>query len=91
MVVIPGRNAPTSSTSTTSGRSRCTVSPSIAVVLFHGWFARPGPYTVLVAILGVAAVNTSLLFAPAALASLIVAGAVAWWRPRLPRLTYYWF
>ena len=63
----------------------------LLVVLFHGWFARPGPYTALLAILGVAALNTSLLFAPAALASLIVAGAVAWWRPRLPRLTRYWF
>jgi TraX protein len=63
----------------------------LLVLLFHGWFARPGPYTALLAILGVAALNTSLLFAPAALASLIVAGAVAWWRPRLPRLTRYWF
>jgi hypothetical protein len=62
-----------------------------ARLLFHGWFARPGPYTALLAILGVAALNTSLLFAPAALASLIVAGVVAWWRPRLPRLTRYWF
>ena len=63
----------------------------LLVVLFHGWFARPGPYTALLAILGVAALNTSLLFAPAALASLIVAAVVAWWRPRLPRLTRYWF
>ena len=63
----------------------------LLVLLFHGWFARPGPYTALLAILGVAALNTSLLFAPAALASLIVAGAAAWWRPRLPRLTRYWF
>jgi TraX protein len=63
----------------------------LLVLLFHGWFARPGPYTALLAILGVAALNTSLLFAPAALASLIVAGVVAWWRPRLPRLTRYWF
>jgi hypothetical protein len=63
----------------------------LLVLLFHGWFARPGPYTALLAILCVAALNTSLLFAPAALASLIVAGAVAWWRPRLPRLTRYWF
>jgi hypothetical protein len=63
----------------------------LLVMLFHGWFARPGPYTALLAILGVAALNTSLLFAPAALASLIVAAAVAWWRPRLPRVTRYWF
>ena len=63
----------------------------LLVLLIHGWFARPGPYTALVAILGVAVLNTSLLFAPAALASVIVAGAVAWWRPRLPRLTRYWF
>jgi TraX protein len=62
----------------------------LLVVLFHGWFARPRPYTALLVILGVAALNTSLLFAPAALASLIVAGVVAWWRPRLPRLTRYW-
>jgi hypothetical protein len=63
----------------------------LLVMLFYGWFARPGPYTALLAILGVAALNTSLLFAPAALASLIVAGVVAWWRPSLPRLTRYWF
>ena len=63
----------------------------LLVMLFHGWFARPGRYTALLAILGVGILNTSLLFAPAALASLIVAGAVAWWRPRLPRLTRYWF
>jgi TraX protein len=63
----------------------------LLVLLFHGWFARPGPYTAVLAMLGVAALNTSLLFAPAALASLIVAGVVAWWRPRLPRLTLYWF
>jgi hypothetical protein len=63
----------------------------LLVLLFHGWFARPGPYTALLAVLGVAALNTSLFFAPAALASLIVAGAAAWWRPRLPRLTRYWF
>lgn len=63
----------------------------LLVLLFHGWFTRPGPYIGLLAILGVAALNTSLLFAPAALASLIVAGVVAWWRPRLPRLTRYWF
>jgi hypothetical protein len=62
----------------------------LLVMLFHGWFARPGPYTALLAILGVAVLNFSLLFAPAALASLIVAGAVAWWRPRLPRLARYW-
>ena len=63
----------------------------LLVLLFHGWFARPGPYSALLAILGVAALNTSLLFAPAALASLIVAAVVASWRPRLPRLTRYWF
>jgi TraX protein len=63
----------------------------LLVLLFHGWFARPGPYTALLVILGVAALNTSLLFAPAALASLVVAGVVAWWRPHLPRLTRYWF
>jgi hypothetical protein len=63
----------------------------LLVMLFHAWFARPGHYTALLAILGVAILNGSLLFAPAALASLIVAGAVAWWRPRLPRLTRYWF
>jgi hypothetical protein len=63
----------------------------LLVMLFHEWFARPGPYTALLAILGVAALNASLLFAPAALASLIVAVAVAWWGPRLPRLTRYWF
>ena len=63
----------------------------LLVLLFHGWFARPGPYTALLAILGVAALNTSLLFTPAALASLVVAGAVAWWRPCLPRITRYWF
>ncbi len=62
----------------------------LLVALFHGWFARPGPYTALLAVLGVAALNASLLFAPAALASLIVAGAAAWWRPGLPRLTRYW-
>jgi hypothetical protein len=63
----------------------------LLVALFHAWFARPGLYTGLLAILGVAVLNTSLLFAPAALASLIVAAAVAWWRPRLPRFTRYWF
>ena len=63
----------------------------LLVVLFHGWFARPGPYTAVLAILGVAALNTSLLFAPAALASLIVAVGVAAWRPPLPRITRYWF
>ena len=63
----------------------------LLVVLFHEWFSRPGPYTALLAILGVAVLNATLLFAPAALAALIVAGAVAWWRPRLPRLTRYWF
>ena len=63
----------------------------LLVALFHGWFARPGPYTALLATLGVAVLNISLLFAPAALASLIVAGAVAWCRPRLPRVTRYWF
>jgi hypothetical protein len=63
----------------------------LLVLLFHGWFARPGPYTALLVILCVAALNTSLLFAPAALASLILAGAVGCWRPRLPRLTRYWF
>jgi TraX protein len=63
----------------------------LLVALFYGWFARPGPYTALLAILGVAVLNASLLFAPASLASLIVAGAVAWWQPRLPRVTRYWF
>jgi TraX protein len=63
----------------------------LLVMLFHEWFARPGRYTALLVILGVAVLNASLLFAPAALASLIVAGAVAWWRPRLPRITRYWF
>ena len=63
----------------------------LLVMLFHAWFARPGPYTAVLAILGVAALNTSLLFAPAALASLIVAGAVACWRPPMPRITRYWF
>jgi hypothetical protein len=63
----------------------------LLVLLFHEGFARPGRYTALLVILGVAALNTSALFAPAALASLIVAGAVALWRPRLPRLTRYWF
>jgi hypothetical protein len=62
----------------------------LLVVLFHRWFARPGPCTALLMVLGVAALNTSLLFAPAALASLIVAGAAAWWRPSVPRLTRYW-
>jgi hypothetical protein len=33
----------------------------------------------------------SLLFAPAALASVIVACAVGYWQPTLPRLTRYWF
>ena len=63
----------------------------LLVVLFHGWFARPGTCTALLAILCVAALNASLRFAPAALASLIVAVAVAWWRPPLPRLTRHWF
>jgi hypothetical protein len=63
----------------------------LLVMLFHAWFVRPGPDTALLVILGVAVLNTSLLFAPAALASLIVAGAVAWWRPTLPRFTRYWF
>ena len=63
----------------------------LLVLLFHGRFARPGAYTALLAILGVGVLNTSLLFAPAALAALIVAGGVAWWRPCLPRLTRYWF
>jgi hypothetical protein len=63
----------------------------LLVMLFHEWFARPGPYTALLTVLCVAVLNESLLFAPAALASLIVAGAVAWWRPRLPRVTLYWF
>src|SRR5262245_64912440 len=48
----------------------------LLVLLFHGWFARPGPWTALLAVLGVAALNMSLLFAPAALASLVVAAAV---------------
>jgi hypothetical protein len=63
----------------------------LLVVLFHEWFARPAPFTALLVILGVAALNISWLFAPAALASLVVAGVVAWWQPRLPRLTRYWF
>jgi hypothetical protein len=63
----------------------------LLVALFHAWFAHPGPYTALLVILAVAALNGSLLFAPAALASLIVAGAAAWGQPRLPRLTRYWF
>jgi hypothetical protein len=63
----------------------------LLVLLFHRWFAHPGAYTALLAILGVAALNTSLVFAPATLASLIVAVAVAWWRPGLPRITRYWF
>ena len=45
----------------------------------------------LLAILGVAVLNTSLPLAPAALASLVLAAGVAWWSPRLPRLTRYWF
>lgn len=71
----------------------CDYGPTgpLLVVLLHAWFARPGLFTALLAILGVALLNASLLFAPAALASLIVAGAVAWWRPCLPRLTRYWF
>jgi hypothetical protein len=63
----------------------------LLVLLFHEWFARPGRLTGLLAVLGVAVLNASLLFAPAALASLIIAGAVAWWGPRSPRLTRYWF
>jgi hypothetical protein len=63
----------------------------LLVMLFHAWFARPGPGTALLAILGVAVLNVSLHFAPAALASLVLACAVAWWRPRFPRLTRYWF
>ena len=43
------------------------------------------------AVTGVAAVNASLVFAPAALASLVVAVAVAWWAPRVPRVTRHWF
>ena len=45
----------------------------------------------MLAILGVAVLNVSLHFAPAALASLVLVSAVAWWRPRFPRLTRYWF
>jgi hypothetical protein len=63
----------------------------LLVLLFHGWFARPGPYTAWPAVLCVAALNMSLLFAPAALASVIVACAVGCWQPTLPRLTRYWF
>jgi F0F1-type ATP synthase membrane subunit a len=36
----------------------------LLVMLFHAWFARPGLYTALLAILGVAVLNTSLVFAP---------------------------
>ena len=64
---------------------------ALLVALFHGWFTRPGAYTALLAILGVAVVNASLPLAPAALASLVLAAGVAWWAPRLPRLTRYWF
>lgn len=63
----------------------------LLVLLFHEWFARPGRYTALLAVLGVAVLNASVLFAPAALASLIVAVTVAWWQPRVPRITRYWF
>ena len=63
----------------------------LLVVLFHAWFARPGPHTALLLVLGVALLNVSLSFAPAALASLLVAVSVALWQPRLPRITRYWF
>ena len=42
-------------------------------------------------VVGVAVVNGSLPFAPAALASLVLAVAVAWWAPPVPRLTRHWF
>ena len=63
----------------------------LLVLLFYGWFARPGLYTALLVIIGVAVLNGSLLLAPAALASLLVAAAIAWWRPSVPRFTRYWF
>lgn len=63
----------------------------LLVALFHEWFARPRPFTAFLAIVGVAVLNTSLLFAPAALAALLLAGVVAWWRPGVPRLTRHWF
>jgi hypothetical protein len=63
----------------------------LLVLLFHEWFARPGRDTALLVVLGVAVVNASLIFAPAALASLVVAGAVAGWSPAVPRLTRHWF
>lgn len=63
----------------------------LLVVLFYEWFARPGLLTAFLVVLGVAALNASLLFVSAALASLVVAAAVAWWAPRVPRLTRHWF
>lgn len=63
----------------------------LLVLLFHEWFARPGRDTALLVVVGVAAVNASLVFAPAALGSLVVAAAVACWAPRVPRVTRHWF
>lgn len=64
---------------------------ALLVLLFHEWFTRPRPLTALLIILAVAVLNVSLVFAPAALASLIVAAVIASWEPRAPRLTRYWF
>jgi hypothetical protein len=63
----------------------------VLVLLFHEWFARPGRDTALLVVVGVAAVNGSLFFAPAALGALVVAVGVAWWAPRVPRVTRHWF
>lgn len=63
----------------------------LLVLFFHDWFARPSPSTAWPVVLGVAILNVSLHFAPAALAALVVAGAVAAWQPPMPRLTRHWF
>lgn len=63
----------------------------LLVLLFHEWFARPRVEAALFVIVGVAALNGALLFVPAALASLVLAVGVAWWAPRVRRLTRHWF
>lgn len=64
---------------------------ALLVLLLHEWFTRPALPTASLVIVAVAVLNVSLVFAPAALASLIVAALIASWEPRAPRRTRYWF
>ena len=68
-----------------------TVTGPLLVLVFYAWFAWPGLATGLLVIAGVAVLNRSTHFAPAALAALLVACTALWWAPRLARVTRHWF